>query len=41
MKRYIIPQTACTEIVFHSVLMLSNNAGLHYKDDGIDPEFSF
>ena len=41
MKTYLSPQTISVDIELMSVLMVSNNAGLHYDNNGIDPEQAF
>lgn len=38
MKKYISPQTDfVASAIVGVVLMVSNNAGLNYSEDGIDP----
>ena len=41
MKYYISPQTTCVNIGHVAVLMVSNNAGLNYSEDGVDPNNAF
>jgi len=42
MKNYISPQTTSVSIAMMAVLMLSNNAGIHYEENnGLDPEQAF